>query len=147
VEEFIPEKLEEAIGFDHYKNKFYQHRSAKVVDGRTFYHGHAKGKEGKEEKKEEELKFLRYVDRGLQTVLHNEGKPLVVASVDYIFGLFKEVNDYKYLKEVSISESPKDETVNGLQQKAWSLIQKELDNEKEQMVRKYIDVTNKSDIV
>ncbi|MGM0530360.1 MAG: hypothetical protein ACQER7_03300 [Bacteroidota bacterium] len=144
VEEFIPEQLEEAIGFDHYKDKVYQYRSAKVGDGRTFYHGHAKGKE---EKKEEELKFLRYVEQGLQNVLNNEDKPLIVASVDYIFGLFKEVTNYKYLKEENISESPRDETVKGLQQKAWTLIQKELDDEKEQMIQKYIDSSNKSDIV
>ncbi|MCF8336138.1 MAG: hypothetical protein K9H65_06020, partial [Bacteroidales bacterium] len=136
VEEFIPEKLEEAVGFDHYKDKVYQHRSAKVGDGRTFFHGHAKGEE---EKKEEELKFLRYVDQGLQNILNNEDKPLIVASVDYIFGLFKEVTDYKHLKEENISESPKEESINGLQQKAWELIQKELDKEKEQIVQKYID--------
>jgi hypothetical protein len=144
VEEFIPEKLEEATGIDHYKDKVYQHRSAKVGDGKTFYHGHAKGEE---EKKEEELKFLRYVEQGLQDVLHNEDKPLIVASVDHIFGLFKEVTDYKYLKEENISESPKEESVQGLQEKAWALIQKELDQERQQMVQKYMDVTNKSDIV
>lgn len=144
VEEFIPEKLEEAVGFDHYKDKVYQHRSATVGDGRTFYHGHAKGEE---EKKEEELKFLRYVEQGLQKLLHNEDKPLIVASVDYIFGLFRDVTDYKYLKEENISESPKEESVNGLQEKAWALMQKALDQERQQMIQKYVDTTNKSDIV
>lgn len=93
------------------------------------------------------LKFLRYVEQGLQNILQDENKPLVVASVDYIFGLFKEVTDYKYLNEKNIPESPKEESVHGLQQKAWALIQHELDEEKQKMVQKYIDSTNKSDIV
>jgi hypothetical protein len=144
VEEFVPEKIEEAVGFDDYKDKVYQHRSAKVGDGRTFYHGHAKGEE---EKKEEEFKFLRYVERGLQTILNNEDKPLIVASVDYIFSLFKEVTDYKYLMTEHISESPKEESVTGLQQKAWKVIQKKLDEDRQNMIQKYHDSRNRSDIV
>ena len=80
------------------------------------------------------LKFLRYVEQGLQNILQDENKPLVVASVDYIFGLFKEVIYYKYLNEKNISESPKEESLHRLLQKAWALIQHELDEEKQKMV-------------
>ena len=141
VEDFVPEKIEEVAGFDYYKDKVYQHRSAVVGGGQTFYHGHAKGEE---EKKEEVLRFLRYVEQGLQHILSNKTEPLIVASVDYIFSLFREITDYKYLMNQNISESPKDEKPITLLQKAWKIMQEQLDEERQKMVVKYRESKNKS---
>ncbi|MBS3771301.1 MAG: hypothetical protein KGY69_13700 [Bacteroidales bacterium] len=95
--------------------------------------------------------FLRNLWNGLVILLNQNTFEYFRVPMDFDDFMYMGRDFYllpllRPLKE-NISESPKDETVNGLQQKAWSLIQKELDNEKEQMVRKYIDVTNKSDIV
>ncbi len=141
LEAFIPEQIEEVTGFDEYKDKVYQHRSAVVGGGQTFYHGHAKGEE---EKKQEVQRFLRYVEDGLQNILSNKTEPLVVASVDYIFSLFREVTGYKYLVDRNISESPRDENEKSLLKKAWQVIQDQLDRERAQKVKEYLDSNNKS---
>ena len=141
AEAFVPEKIEQINGFNDYKDKVYHHRTAVVGGGQTFYHGHAKGEE---EKKEEVIRFLRYVDEGLQAILHDKTEPLVVASVDYIFSLFRDITDYKHLVPNNISESPKDETPKSLLKKAWQVIQHQLDAEREKMVQKYHESSNKS---
>jgi len=141
VEDFVPEKVEEIAGFDDYKDKVYHQKSAVVGGGQTFYHGHAGGEE---ERKEEVVRFLRFVEDGLQTILHNKTEPLVVASVDYVFSLFKNVTGYKYLAEQNISESPRDEKPETLLQKAWNLIQEKLNEDRQQMIKKYKDAANKS---
>lgn len=141
VEAFVSENIDEVTGFDDYKDKVYQHRSAVVGGGQTFYHGHAKGEE---EKKQKVQRFLRYVENGLQTILHDKTQPLVVASVDYIFSLFRHTTEYKYLMNRNISESPNHETPTNLLQEAWQVIQDQLDQEREKMVQTYRDASNKS---
>ena len=141
VEAFVPEKIEEVTGFDDYRNKVYQHSSALVGGGQTFYQGHARGEE---EKKQEVKRFLRYVEDGLQTILQDKTEPLVVASVDYIFSLFSDTTRYKHLMSKNISENPADETPTNLLQKAWQVMQEQLDQEHKEMVQKYRDASNKS---
>ncbi len=142
VEDFIPEKMEEAIGFD-YKDRLYQHVSAHTGQGQTFYHGHA---EGEEEKKKEVKKFLNHVNDGLMKMLNERKKPLVVESVDYIFSFFREMTGYKGLIDENISLSPEEMNEANLHQEAWKLIEKELQQSIEEDLKYYNDAKNKSDI-
>jgi hypothetical protein len=142
VEDFIPENMEEAIGFD-YKDRLYQHVSAHTGQGQTFYHGHA---EGEEEKKKEIKKFLNHLNDGLMKMLNDKTEPLVVESVDYIFSFFREINDYKGLIDQNISLSPERMNEANLHQEAWKLIEKELKQSIDNDLAYYNDSRNKSDM-
>jgi hypothetical protein len=142
VEDFIPENMEEAIGFD-YKDKLYQHVSAHTGQGQTFYHGHA---EGEEEKKQEIRKFLNYVNDGLMKIMHNKTQPLIIESVDYIFSFFKEINDYKNLMNKNISLSPEEFNVKTLHEKAWNLLETQKENSLKNDIKAFRETKNKSDI-
>jgi len=142
VSDFIPENIEEAIGFD-YKDRLYQHLSAHTGQGQTFYHGHA---EGEEEKKKEVKKFLNHINDGLMKILNDKNEPLIVESVDYIFSFFGEITAYKGLIDKNISLSPKEANTTTMHKKAWELIEKRQREVIEEAKNYYRDVKNKSDL-
>lgn len=140
VQEFIPQKMEEAIGFD-YKNRIFQHRASPTGDGTTLYQGHARGEE---QRKEDIRKFLRYVDNGLSNTLKGKNEMLIVACVDYIFSFFREITSYKNLYDKNISESPENEKPEALQVRAWNYIKEYINREKEKTKKQFEESKHKS---
>ncbi|MCF8230796.1 MAG: hypothetical protein K9J27_01310 [Bacteroidales bacterium] len=140
VQEFIPQKMEEAIGFD-YKNRIFQHKASPTGDGTTLYQGHVRGEE---QRKEDIRKFLRYIDKGLNNVLKGHDDLLVVASVDYIFSFFREITSYKNLYDNNISESPDNEKPEALRVRAWEYVQEYINREKEKARKQFDESKNKS---
>ena len=140
VQEFIPQKMEEAIGFD-YKNRIFQHRASPTGDGTTLYQGHARGEE---QRKEDIRKFLRYVDNGLSNTLKGNNEMLIVACVDYIFSFFREITSYKNLYDKNISESPENEKPEALQVRAWNYIKEYINREKEKAKKQFEESKHKS---
>ncbi len=106
VREFIPSRIEEALGFD-YKEKVLQYRAGQEGAGHGMFHGQ---QVGDELKKKEIKKFLQYVDRGLQEVIHDRSIPLVVSAVDYLFHEFKNISSYPGLVDQAFNLSPDDST-------------------------------------
>ena len=99
IENLVPRKLEDSVGYD-YEEKFLQFRSDQVGGASDLnkaaavFHGHGKVKD---KKKDELLEFCRDVDKGLMNLLHEEDTPLLIASVDYLYPIYKEANNYKHL--------------------------------------------------
>ena len=133
VAEFVPERIEEAIGFD-FKDKIFHHKGGPEPQSTAV---HAKGDE---EKKKERLKFLQHVSNGLMEILSDKSEPLIVASVDYIFSLFREICDYKFLKADHISESPKEDKKADLHEQAWKIIEKDFKQEIQDEIQRYNEV-------
>lgn len=141
VEDYIPQKMEEALGWD-YKNEIFQHKGANVGGG-TVAQGHFKGYE---EKKKEIEEFLRYVDSGLTKAIGHQGLPLIIAAVDYIHSYFKSITSYKNVWEEHISESPKNEHPHELRNEAWNIVSQSIIKQKTDAVKQYQDTKEKSDI-
>jgi len=118
IENFVPSRLEEVVGFD-YEQKSLQFRSQHEGHGQSVFHGHG---EGKDEKKTEIKRYLREIDKGLKKLLNAQQDPLVVACVDYLFPIYKEINTYKHLYPEHISGNPSLPDINTLHSKAWELL-------------------------
>lgn len=89
----FPDNMAESTGKD-VKQKSLQFRTGQTSGGTGLYHG--KG-EGKDEKKTEITKYLTEVDQGLCDILEGFSAPLIVASVEYIFSIFREVSSYDHI--------------------------------------------------
>lgn len=97
IEGLIPRDMEETIALVSDENQQalqWRSQHGEPVQGAMF-HGHGGGNES--EKKIDILKYFREIDRGLMEMLHDEKAPLIVVGVDYLFPLYKEANNYKYL--------------------------------------------------
>lgn len=90
-----------------------------------------------EEDKERILRFFRQIERGLQDVLRNEQAPLVLAGVDYLHPLYRQVNTYPYLVEGSVTGSPDTLKPAELHARAWVNAQRVFMRAQEEAIAHY----------
>lgn len=114
VEDVLPGEPEEVLGYD-FKEKNLQFRTGQAGNNQTMYHGHGKGKE---DEKAEIIKYFRAINDGVMQILQGSNIPLLLAAVDYLVPMYREVNDYKYLEQEFISGNPEQEDPVLLHEKA-----------------------------
>ena len=128
VDDLLPERLEEVTGYD-FKEKNLQFRSGQTEGQQAMYHGHGKGKE---EDKTEILKYFRAVDQGVYEILKEKEVPLILAAVDYLVPLYREVNSYKNLEEDFIAGNPEHEDPVLLHEKAKAILRDHFNRERDE---------------
>ena len=69
------------------------------------------------------LDYFREVDKGLRAILHMDQAPLVLAGVDYLHTLYREVSSYPHIFETGISGNPERLRVDELHAEAWRILQ------------------------
>lgn len=99
VEDLLPDKLEEVVGYD-FQNKSLQFRSGQGVEAGAMFHGQGAGKDDKDAELE---KYFRATDKGLMKLMKDEHAPLVLACVDHYHPLYAKITDYPNLCERNIS--------------------------------------------
>lgn len=119
VEDFAPERLEEAVGFD-YRPKMFQFRSGQNVHGAGSFHGHG---EGKDDDKKELTTFFRAVDKGIKKVVADQNAPLVLACVDSLYDIYKKVSAYPNLYYKNVGGDPEFKEKKSLHRESWNLIE------------------------
>ncbi|SHG41809.1 hypothetical protein SAMN05444483_11188 [Salegentibacter echinorum] len=139
VDDLTPSRLEERVGFD-YKQKHLEFRTQNAGGDKAVFHGHGSGNE--EERKEEILKYFRAVDKGLDTVLHNDNAPLVVATQDYLFPIYEQANSYNHLFDKVISGNPSDTDMLGLHEKAVKTLEPLLEKTRREKKEKFAELNN-----
>jgi hypothetical protein len=101
---------------------WYMPSSAPGAPGRqaAIFHGVGGGKDSD---RATLLEYLRQVDRGLRTILKDEQAPLILAGVDYLRALYREVSSYPHLFEIGISGNPEQLSADELHAEAWRILQ------------------------
>lgn len=134
VQDLLPEKLEEEVGYD-YTEKHLQFRSGQVGDGSyAMYHGHGAGTD---DEKKEILKFMRAVNKGIMQFLHDKKSPLIIATVDYLYPIYKEANHYKYLWDDFIAGNPEYEEPVALHEKGKYMLDNHFYQHKKKMLNAF----------
>ena len=120
MDDLLPEKLQDVVGYD-FEEKHLQVRSGQTSANTNegMYHGHGKGNE---DEKPEILKYFRAINNGLMEMIKNKRRPLILACVDYLFPLYREVNEYQNLRDDFIPGNPEHEDPVLLHEKARELL-------------------------
>ena len=139
VDDLVPSKLEERVGFD-YKQKHLDFKTQNSGGENTIFHGH--GGTSDEVRKEEINKYFRAIDKGLETVLHNESVPLVVATQDYLFPIYEKVNTYNHLIKQVVAGNPSESNMLELHEKAVKILEPELERKKKEKLKKFNELNN-----
>ena len=118
VDDLIPETKQDRVGFD-YEEKNLQFRTAHAGSGQAIFHGQeaATGK-----MKNEIKKYFRAINDGLLPVLNNETMPLLIASQDFLFDIYKGINSYPNLMEKNIKVDFEDTEIFEIHEMAWENI-------------------------
>ncbi|MDP3359195.1 MAG: hypothetical protein Q8S41_07580 [Lutibacter sp.] len=133
IEDFAPNQLEEAVGFD-FKQNMLQFRGGQSFQGAETYHG--KGP-GKDDVKKELFTYFRAIDNGINKVIENKKAPLVIACADPVFGLYKEANTYPNLLENYIAGDSEFKNKTKLYQESQKLVYPYFEKIKETKLHQY----------
>ncbi len=134
IEDLMPTSMEEAFEFGDVTDHLQHHSGQGVRHGKqppqsAMFHGHG---QGNDDRSDDIKVFLQHVDKGLMEMLYDEKPPMVIAAVDSLVPLYKEVNNYKYLLEESVSGNPDREDPVALHEKAWEIVKKHLNNQRKE---------------
>ena len=117
LEDLVPKDLESAVGFD-YEQKNLQFRSGHATYGATF---HGQGA-GKDDVKEELLRYFRMLDKGVRRIVSDPQAPLVLSCSDRLNSLYAEANTYPNLYEKHLPGDPEYKTDDERHQNSWVLV-------------------------
>ena len=128
LKDMLPQRMEEVVGFD-YRQKFLGIHSGSGRGAQAVFHGHA---DWQEDEKDEILSFFRAIDKAIAGVLESEKVPLIVASLDYLFPIYRQANTYAYLYPEHISGNPEYVSTEELHRKTWQTLAFHFDKERQE---------------
>ena len=139
--EGVPKNISEALKYDDREKQLQFHTGTPKGGGRrtAIFHGHGVGKE---DIKENILRFFQMVDKGLHRLLKKERVSLVLAGVDYLFPIYREVNSYPYLLDKGIPGNPEGRGIEELHKQAWSLLKPLLLKAQKEATARYQQLKN-----
>ena len=118
--ESLPKNLAEALQHDEFaKQVRFRAGSVSGAAGMAMVSGHGGVAD---DTKDNLLKYFRLIDRGLHDLLRDERTPLVLAGVDYLFPIYREVNTYPRLIEEGIPGNPQGTSAEVLHRLAMKIV-------------------------
>ena len=119
--EDIPASLAEAIKNDDPEQQLQFRSKTSIGPGRrhAFFFAHG----GLDDSKDDIRRYLQLIDKGLKEVLGQDRFPLMLAGVDYLASIYREVNSYSNLLPEGIVGNPEQLSPEELHARAWKLIQ------------------------
>lgn len=130
-----PESLKEALELDDPQEQLQVHTSTSQGGARDgMFHGHGSGEE---EQKGNIERYLNLVDTGLREIFQEQQSPLVLAGVDYLLPIYREVSEYANIMSEGITGSPEQLRPEELQEQAWPIVEAHFRRETEKVVAQY----------
>lgn len=116
IEDLVPKDRAEALGYDDTDRSSLQHHPG-AGNADAIFHGHGMGKDQPEK---EIAEYFRKVDDGLMQMLHDEDAPMILALVDYLAPIYREVTQYDHVVDFHVSGNPENNDPVLLHEKAWA---------------------------
>ena len=131
IEDLVPANLEEGLNIDELGNQLQAHSG----NGQnSIFHGHDLGADHKLKRLES---YLRMIDAGLMEMLHDEQAPLLIAAVDYLVPIYREISGYAYISDIHISGNPENDDPVLLHEKAWNVLSNFQQNRLDELKDRY----------
>jgi hypothetical protein len=117
----MPASEAEALRFDELQKQTQYHTVASPAGQGSYavFHGQA---DAIDDAKERVQRYFRQIDHALRRALPSNGFPLVIAAVDYLLPLYRQVNSYPHLLAQSIRGNPEELSSTDLLRAAWSIV-------------------------
>jgi hypothetical protein len=133
--ENTPASLAEALQYDDLEKQLQFHTGTAPGDaGAGIFHGHGPGEE---EQKERIERYLNLVDAGLREFLRDGETPLVLAGVEYLLPIYREVSEYPHILKEGITGNPEYLRPEELQAQTWPVVEPYFRRETEAVLEQY----------
>ena len=87
--------------------------------------------------KENIRRYFRRIDKGLHELVRDERVPLVLAGVDYLHPIYKEVNSYSHLMDEGIAGNPERLSAGELHGLTWTIVKPYFQKAQQEAVNRY----------
>lgn len=132
----LPTSMETALNYQGADRGEQVHSGARIGQGKQAAVFHGQG--GVSDTAKSDLSnFFREVNGAIANTLQREHLPLVVATVDYLFPLFRETCDYPGLLESHIHGNPERIVESELREQAWECVAPEMSRSRGMALAKY----------
>jgi hypothetical protein len=135
--EGMPKSLAEALKYDEAEQQIQFHTGTSASSGRgraAMFHGQGAGTD---DSKDRILRYFRQINQGLHDLLKEEQAPLVLAGVEYLLPIYKEINTYQHVINGGITGNPEGVPAVELHRQAWALVEPHFKREQEQAAARY----------
>lgn len=133
----LVEKLEAEFGEVVFEPDLQFHTGAPDSSGTrsAVYHGHGGTIDNYQQ--ERLLNYFRHIDREIQEMLDENKSPLILACVDSLAPLYKEISKYPLVFEESIKGNPDAISNRDLHKKAWDIVSPYFKQKQEEAKARY----------
>ena len=87
--------------------------------------------------KENIKRYFRRIDKGLHELVRDERVPLVLAGVNYLHPIYREVNTYSHLIEAGVGGNPERLSTKELHARAWTVVRPHFQKAQQEAVNRY----------
>jgi hypothetical protein len=116
----VPENINEALG-EEIPEREIQGRPMNAAGGQTTGVFSSYDHDGYE--KDRVTRYFRLVDQAMQTVLAGQGIPVVLAGMQYLHAIYREVNSYANLMEQGIEHDAEILPAHELHERSWAIVE------------------------
>lgn len=134
----LPTSLNEAVGYEVEETHLQFHTG---TAGRTgagvrpaIYHGQGGGED---DAKLEIQKFFNLLDRGIGALVADRNAPLVLAGVEFLLPLYRQVSDHPHVVEGGVPGNPDELPAEELHRRAWPVVEPEFTRDQEEARRRF----------
>lgn len=117
VDDLLPENMESVLVDIGAKESLQMHQGG---GNQAIFHGQNKATDKKLKNYE---KYFRSIDKGLMEMLHDEKVPMVIAAVDYLVPIYKDISAYSNIVTEHISGNPENSTPVDLHRRAMNILE------------------------
>jgi hypothetical protein len=133
--EGVPKSLADALKYEDLEKQL-QFRSGIGVGSKGERPAMFHGQEVKDTK-DRIQQYFRQIDQGLRDFLREAQAPLVLAGVEYLLPIYKEVNTYQHLLNGGITGNPEGVSPEDIHRQAWNLVEPYFKREQQAAAARY----------
>lgn len=130
INDLVPANFEAAMALEDPEKSLQMHGSGKAA----VHHGHGTYKDEKDWQVEQ---FCRMVDNGLMEMLHDENAPMIIAGVDELVAVYKNISNYKHIVDAHVGGNPDNDDPALLHEKGWAKMQPYFNEKREEKKERF----------
>lgn len=118
-----PTSMAEALGYSNVQSYVQPHASNKKASGsqrQAMFYG--QGDSNEDTKKDDILRFFQILEKGVYKKIGDDSYPLILAGVEYLLPIYRDVNTYPHLYDEAVTGNPEDLHPEELRKEAWQLV-------------------------
>lgn len=135
----VPSDMADALKYDLSEKQLQFHTGTGAGRGERSpaFHGHGVGKD---DKKDQILRYCQSIDKGLREVLDDGDAPLVLACVDYVLPIYREANTYPHLMDEAITGNAEAQSRDELHKAAWEVVKPYFRKARDDAAERYLEL-------